>query len=170
MADTHHIKNLKLSINLSGQSLSDESIFDFIKNQITSNNIDPHKISFEITETAAISSLEAAKKLMQKLKNIGCQFSLDDFGSGLSSFSYLKNLPVNNLKIDGSFVRNIANDPIDFAMVKSIHEIGKTMGMSTIAEFVESEEIIEKLKEIGVDYAQGYAISKPASDAIIVRR
>jgi len=107
---------------------------------------------------------------MQQLKKIGCKFSLDDFGSGLSSFAYLKNLPVDILKIDGSFVRNIADDPIDFAMVKSIHEIGKIMGMLTIAEFVETEEIIKKLKEIGVDYAQGYAIARPSDEAVIVKR
>jgi len=170
IAATHHIENLKLSINLSGKSLNDENIFNFIKEQIKSNHVDPRQIAFEITETAAIGSLEAAKKLMQQLKKIGCKFSLDDFGSGLSSFAYLKNLPVNMLKIDGSFVRNIADDPIDFAMVKSIHEIGKIMGMHTIAEFVETEEIINKLKEIGVDYAQGYAIAKPSSEAIIVTR
>jgi len=169
-AHNHHIDNLKLSINLSGKSLNDESIFDFIKEQIKLNRVDPHQIAFEITETAAIGSLEAAKKLMQQLKKIGCKFSLDDFGSGLSSFAYLKNLPVNLLKIDGCFVRNIADDPIDFAMVKSIHEIGKIMGMSTIAEFVETEEIIDKLKEIGVDYAQGYAIARPSDKAVIVKR
>jgi len=169
LSDNHQIHNVRLSINLSGRSLNDKKIFNFINEQITNNNVDPHQISFEITETAAIGSLDAAKTLMQQLKKVGCTFSLDDFGSGLSSFAYLKNLPVNTLKIDGSFVRNIADDPIDFAMVRSIHEIGKIMGMHTIAEFVETEAIIEKLKEIGVDYAQGYAIAKPSSEAVVIK-
>jgi diguanylate cyclase (GGDEF)-like protein len=168
LAETKHIKNIKLSINLSGKSLNDEGIFEFIKKQIKNNKIKPETISFEITETAAISSIDAAKSLMHQLKKLGCQFSLADFGSGLSSFAYLKNLPVNILKIDGSFVRNIADDPIDYAMVKSIHEIGKIMGIKTIAEFVESDAIIDKLKEIGVDYAQGYAIEKPSSVAVVI--
>jgi len=115
----------------------------------------------EITETAAISNLNMAMKFISTLKGLRCRFALDDFGSGLSSFAYLKNLPVDFLKIDGMFVRNIVDDPIDHAMVKSINEIGQVMGMKTIAEFVENNEIKDKLMAIGVDYAQGYAIGKP---------
>ena len=118
---------------------------------------------FEITETAAISNMIVARKFISTLKELGCRFSLDDFGSGLSSFGYLKILPVDYLKIDGMFVKNIADDPIDRAMVKSINEIGQVMGMQTIAECVENEKIKGMLREIGVDYAQGYGIGKPLS-------
>jgi EAL domain-containing protein (putative c-di-GMP-specific phosphodiesterase class I) len=96
------------------------------------------------------------------MHELGCSFSLDDFGTGMSSFSYLKQLPVNHLKIDGSFIRHIESDPIDLAMTRSINEIGHVMGMSTIAEFVENEEIFQLLRQLGVDYAQGYHIAKPA--------
>jgi diguanylate cyclase (GGDEF)-like protein/PAS domain S-box-containing protein len=150
-----------ISINLSGQSLSDNSLLDFISEQFTKTGIDGNKICFEITETAAISNLNIATKFISTLKEIGCKFALDDFGSGLSSFGYLKNLPVDYLKIDGMFVKDIIDDPIDHAMVKSINEIGHVMGMKTIAEFVENDVIKGMLREIGVDYGQGYGISMP---------
>lgn len=149
------------SINLSGQSLTDSDILSFLINQLNEAEIGKGKICFEITETAAISNLSLAKKFILTLKDFGCLFALDDFGSGLSSFAYLKNLPVNYLKIDGVFVKDIVDDPIDHSMVKSINDIGHVMGMKTIAEFVENEFIKGMLKEIGVDYAQGYGISKP---------
>ncbi len=118
-------------------------------------------ICFEITETIAIANLAKAVHLIKELKRRGCRFALDDFGSGLSSFAYLKNLPVDYLKIDGNFIVDIVDDPIDFAMVRSINEIGHVMGINTIAEYVENEKIATKLREIGVDYLQGYAISIP---------
>lgn len=149
------------SINLSGQSLTDSNILDFITMQLDLSGIDGSKICFEITETAAISNLNNATRFISVLKHLGCQFALDDFGSGLSSFAYLKNLPVDYLKIDGMFVKDIVDDPIDHAMVKSINEIGHVMGMKTIAEFVENDVIKGMLKEIGVNYAQGYGIGKP---------
>ena len=149
------------SINLSGQSLTDHNILEFIISQLKSPCIDGKKICFEITETAAISNLNSAMKFISTIKAFGCRFALDDFGSGLSSFGYLKNLPVDYLKIDGMFVKDIADDPIDHAMVKSINEIGQVMNMQTIAEFVENDVIKGMLKEIGVDYAQGYGIEKP---------
>lgn len=149
------------SINLSGPSLTDPNILDFIIELFDSSKIDGNKICFEITETAAIINLNNATKFISKLKNLGCRFALDDFGSGLSSFAYLKNLPVDYLKIDGMFVKDIVDDPIDHAMVKSINEIGHVMGTKTIAEFVENDVIKGMLKEIGVDYAQGYGIGKP---------
>ena len=150
-----------ISINLSGQSLADETIHNFIIDQLAATNVPPGKVCFEITETAAISNLNMATTFIASLKELGCQFALDDFGSGLSSFAYLKNLPVDYLKIDGMFVKDIVEDKIDHAMVKSINEIGHVMGMQTIAEFVENDEIKGMLREIGVNYAQGYGIAKP---------
>ena len=149
------------SINLSGQSLTAPGFIDYILELFSNYNIPAEKICFEITETAAISNMAMASKFIHVMKEQGCYFALDDFGSGLSSFAYLKNLPVDYLKIDGMFVKDIVEDPIDYAMVKSIHEIGKVMNKKTIAEFVENTAIQEKLREIGVDYAQGYAISMP---------
>ncbi|MFZ2168665.1 MAG: EAL domain-containing protein, partial [Methylococcaceae bacterium] len=156
------LENLSLcSVNLSGVSLSDESMLAFISEQFSLWAIPTHKICFEITETAAIANLSYATKFIHHLRERGCLFSLDDFGSGLSSFAYLKNLPVDFLKIDGFFVKDIVDDKVDFAMVKSINEVGHIMGKKTIAEFVENEQIFNLLSERGVDYAQGYGIGKP---------
>ncbi|MFB3058098.1 MAG: EAL domain-containing protein, partial [Gammaproteobacteria bacterium] len=149
------------SINLSGQSISNAQFLNSVIEQIKELNIDPSKICFEVTETAAISNLRAATHFISSLRELGCQFALDDFGSGLSSFGYLKNLKVDYLKIDGIFVKDIADDPIDHAMVKSINDIGHVMGMKTIAEFVESKKIKGMLRKLGVDYAQGYEIGRP---------
>ncbi len=149
------------AINLSGQSLVDDEFHRFVIDRIGKTQIPPQVICFEITETAAITNLSRAAAFITALKALGCKFSLDDFGSGLSSFGYLKTLPVDYLKIDGQFVKDILRDPIDLAMVKSINEIGHIMGKQTIAEYVENKAILEKLVEIGVDYAQGYYIGKP---------
>ena len=130
-----------VSINLSGQSLNSAAFLDFVTSELKSSKIQARKICFEVTETAAISNLSAASTVISKLIELGCQFALDDFGSGLSSFGYLKNLPVKYLKIDGMFVKDIVNNTIDLAMVKSINDIGQVMGMETIAEFVENDEI-----------------------------
>lgn len=150
-----------ISINISGESLSKQETLKFITSQLDYYKIDGSKICFEITETAAISNLIAAGIFISELKKKGCHFSLDDFGSGLSSFAYLKNLHVDYLKIDGMFVKNIASDPIDHAMVKSINEIGHVMNMQTIAEFVENDEIKGMLREIGVNFGQGFGLGKP---------
>ena len=149
------------SINLSGQSITNVNFLDLVISQIKELNLEPGKICFEVTETAAISNLRAATHFISSLRELGCLFALDDFGSGLSSFGYLKNLQVDYLKIDGIFVKDIADDPIDHAMVKSINDIGHVMGMKTIAEFVESNKIKSMLKKLGVDYAQGYEIGRP---------
>jgi EAL domain-containing protein (putative c-di-GMP-specific phosphodiesterase class I) len=149
------------AINLSGASLNDGSFLKFIKEQFEQLKVPPKSICFEITETAAITNLTRAEHFISAMRKLGCQFSLDDFGSGMSSFGYLKYLPVDYLKIDGSFVKDMASDPIDAAMVESINKIGHLMGLKTIAEYVENQEIVGLLKQIGVDYAQGYGIHKP---------
>ncbi|MEH6503302.1 MAG: EAL domain-containing protein [Cycloclasticus sp.] len=154
-------EELYLSINLSGQSLCEDGFAEFIINTVKRYKIKPERVCFEVTETAAIINLSYALKFMAKLKSIGCEFSLDDFGSGMSSFSYLKSLPVDYLKIDGHFVKTMLQDPVDKAMVESIHRIGHVMGLQTIAEFVEDVEMIEVLRTLGVDYVQGYALGKP---------
>jgi diguanylate cyclase (GGDEF)-like protein/PAS domain S-box-containing protein len=151
-----------ISINLSGPSLLDESLIEVILEETREDRVDSSRICFEITETAAIQNLSYASRFMKKLKDEGFTFSLDDFGSGFSSFSYLRNLPVDYLKIDGSFVQSIDESEISYAMVESINSIGHVMGIKTIAEFVKSAEIKRRLIEIGVDYAQGYEIAKPS--------
>lgn len=164
IAHIHHI-----SINLSGLTLSNEALLNHILTTVTNSNIEPSKICFEITETAAIANIVQAKHFISVLREYGCQFALDDFGSGLSSFAYLKNLKVDLLKIDGMFVKDIVTDPIDEAMVKSINDVGHVMGMETIAEFVEDESIKKRLIELGIDYGQGYGLGKPVPiDDILV--
>lgn len=150
-----------ISINLSGHSLTDTGVLAFITAKFNQYNFDASKFCFEITETAAIANIVQAEKFIKELKALGCKFALDDFGSGLSSFAYLKSLPVDYLKIDGMFVKDMIDDKIDYAMVKAINDIGKIMQMQTIAEFVENNDIKNALSEIGVDYAQGYGVHKP---------
>jgi diguanylate cyclase (GGDEF)-like protein/PAS domain S-box-containing protein len=149
------------SINLSGQSLADDKFLPYVIDQFHRSGLDATKICFEITETAAIASFSQANRFIQALKELGCKFALDDFGTGLSSFGYLKHFPVDFLKIDGSFVKEILHDPIDREMVRSINEIGHLTGKQTIAEFAENLEIINMLRTLGVDYAQGYGVSQP---------
>lgn len=149
------------SINLSGQSLGDAVFIAFVLQSLVDAAVPYGKVCFEITETAAISNLQTANSFIATLRQLGCKLALDDFGSGLSSFAYLRNLPVDVLKIDGQFVKDIASDPVSLAMVKSIHEIGGLMGKETVAEFVESQEILDLLREVGVHYAQGYAVGRP---------
>lgn len=157
------------AVNLSGLSLSDETMQAFISEQFSLWGIPTYKICFEITETAAIANLSCATRFINQLRDRGCLFSLDDFGSGLSSFAYLKNLPVDFLKIDGLFVKDILEDKVDLAMVRAINEVGHIMGKKTIAEFVENEQIFNVLYELGVDYAQGYGISEPVPLAELKR-
>jgi diguanylate cyclase (GGDEF)-like protein/PAS domain S-box-containing protein len=149
------------AINLSGQSLGDDKFLPYVIEEFHSSGLDASKICFEITETAAIASFSQANRFIRALKELGCKFSLDDFGTGMSSFGYLKHFPVDYLKIDGSFVKEILRDPIDREMVRSINEIGHLTGKKTIAEFAENDEIIEMLRNLGVDYAQGYGVSMP---------
>ena len=150
-----------VSINLSGNSINDDSFKDYILEQFAIYKIPTSKICFEITETATINNLAEAADFIREIKSIGCKFSLDDFGSGNASYQYLKHLPVDYLKIDGMFVKDMASNKDDYALVKSINEIAHLMGKETIAEYVETDELVELLRDMGVDYVQGYAISRP---------
>ncbi len=157
-----------VSINLSGQSLGDEQMRDFIIEQFETTGIKPERVFFEITETATVANLNRALSFIRALKDIGCRFILDDFGSGLCSFAYLKNLPVDLLKIDGEFVRSMEQDPIRRAMIQSINQIGQVMGLATIAEWVETEATFNLLRDLGVDYVQGYWVHRP--EPLVIKR
>ena len=149
------------AINLSGASLNDDKFLGFLEDALKRTSLACNAVCFEITETVAVSNFSRVREVMQTFKQFGCQFALDDFGSGMSSFSYLKNLPVDYLKIDGTLVRSIVEDAADFAMVEAINRVGRVLGLKTIAEFVETEASLQQLRDIGVDYAQGYAIHRP---------
>ena len=149
------------AVNLSGVSINDASFIDFLRQLLTRFNLPRGLLCFEVTETTAISNLNKAAHLMHELKAMGCRFALDDFGIGMSSFAYLKYLPVDYIKIDGVFVRDMADDPMDRAIVEAINRIALILGLKTVAEYVESASIAERLRAIGVDYAQGYFVAKP---------
>ena len=146
----------------SGASIGDDQFLDYVRESFARFRIPHRAICFEITETTAVTSLSKAADFIGALREPGCRFALDDFGVGVSSFTYLKQLPVDYLKIDGSFVRNMLHDPVDAAMVEAIHRIGRVMGKQTIAESVESVATLEALRSVGVDFAQGNAIAPPA--------
>jgi diguanylate cyclase (GGDEF)-like protein/PAS domain S-box-containing protein len=149
------------AINLSGASLNDDKFLGFLEDSLRRTALVGNQLCFEITETVAVNNFGRMREVMHTLKQFGCQFALDDFGSGMSSFNYLKNLPVDYLKIDGSMVRNIVEDAADLAMVEAINRVGGVLGLKTIAEFVETEATLQRLRDIGVDYAQGFAIHRP---------
>ncbi len=150
-----------LFVNLSATSLSDESLVDFIRGEIAACGLEPGRVGFEITETAAIADFDCARELTRRLHEHGCRVSLDDFGTGMSSFSYLKALTVDFIKIDGSFVRRMRQEAVDGAIVEAVNHIAHISGIRTIAEFVEERSVMEHLREVGVDYAQGWAVEKP---------
>lgn len=156
-------KPLNVAINLSGQSFSNESFLEFVIGWLERINFPASRITFEVTESAAISNMIKAHRFISEVKSKGCQFSLDDFGTGLSSFSYLKELPVDYLKIDGSFIKDILNDPVAETMVSAINQVGHVMKLETIAEYVENDDIKAHLAVMGVDYGQGYGIAKPCA-------
>ncbi len=161
-ANPGHLEQLATaSINLSGATLGDREMGAYIGDEIRRNRVPPQKLCFEVTETAAIADLMRAEEFIEALRKIGCRFSLDDFGTGLSSFGYLRELPIDKIKIDGSFIRSIHKQPADAALVRAMVDIGRSLGKSTVAEFVESEEILSFIRELGVDYAQGYHIGTP---------
>jgi len=155
------VEPFTIAVNLSGTSLNDERFLEYLIQELGKNGLPEGAMCFEITETAAISTLEHVVHFMRELKTRGCRFALDDFGSGLSSFMYLKTLPVDYLKIDGQFVENVARDPIDRSMVEAIGQVGRAMGIRTIAERVESEEVLLELGRLGIAFAQGFHIAKP---------
>jgi len=154
-------KPLHFAVNLSGQSLGNDQFLDFVRSELSRTAVSPDRLCFEITETVAVTNLQKAQLFMKVLKDIGCQFSLDDFGTGLSSFAYLKLFPVNVLKIDGSFVQDIAENEVSRSMVSAIAEIARVMKIETVAEYVESETTLNIVREIGVDWAQGFHVGEP---------
>ena len=157
----------RVFVNLSSDSVNDPQLLEFIRDQMRLTGVPGHKLGFEITETAAMGNLTRANQLLSGLRGLGCSFGLDDFGSGISSFTYLKALAVDFVKIDGLFVGNIVNDAVDLEMVRSITDIAHVMGKKVIAESVESDDVLAKLRELGVDYAQGFALGVPGSLEII---
>jgi diguanylate cyclase (GGDEF)-like protein/PAS domain S-box-containing protein len=157
----HKTKLPTLGINLSGASVSDAGFLEFIRTTLKARDVPARALCFEITETAAITHMKRAVRFMNELRETGCRFALDDFGSGMSSFAYLKNLPVDFIKIDGNFVREMHKDVVDLAMTEAINRIGHVMNIPTIAESVENQETLEMLQELGVNYAQGFHVAKP---------
>ena len=157
------------SINLSGPAIGDEGLLLFILEQFADTDADPKTICFELTETVAVRHLRGTQHLISVLRSRGCTFSLDDFGQGLSSLTHLKHLDVDYLKIDGSFVKDLATDMVDYTIVEAVHRMAQAMGLKTIAEYAECDAIIAKLQQIGVDYAQGYQIHKPEPFATLPR-
>ena len=162
---SHHPESLSqlhvCSINLCAQSLLDRSFVKFVIHTCQNSTIPPERICFELNENDVIAHMTVADRFIRELKNLGCQFALDDFGNSLSSLAYLKRLPVDYLKIDGLFVKEIESDPIGLAMVKSIDQISHVMGKQTIGESVESPTVVKLPREIGIDYAQGYELGAP---------
>jgi len=156
-------RGILYALNVSGQSLSDPEFLDYVIREIEETGVDPHRLCFELTETAAVSRLTDASRFVTRLTALGCQFALDDFGVGMSSFGYLKNFPVHFLKIDGSFVRSMRESQIDRGVVETINRIGHQLGLKTIAEHVESLDLLEPLKLMGVDWAQGHGIAPARS-------
>jgi len=155
----------KVAINLSGQSIGRSDLCEFIKGVLEESKVEPRRVIFEITETDFIKNLERAHLLVTDLQKVGCTFFLDDFGAGFSSLSYMRNLPVDVVKIDGAFLKNIESNPVDFALLQSINEIAHLLGKRTVAEHVNSENIRQLLEEIGIDYGQGYYLGRPEPHA-----
>jgi EAL domain-containing protein (putative c-di-GMP-specific phosphodiesterase class I) len=151
----------RFAINLSGQSLRDAGFLDYVVNEIKASGLPPGLLSFELTETAAVTSLEQAQEFIKRLQELGCQFALDDFGTGSSSLAYLKALSVSCIKIDGSFVRDAIINPRSESMIKAIAQLAKVMCIETIAEYVETDALRIRMADLGVDYGQGFAIGRP---------
>ena len=158
------------SVNLSGRSIGSQTFHKFLRESLTAADIDITQLCFEITETAVVNNVEKSVEFINSIKQLGAKFSLDDFGTGLSSFSYLKQFPVDYLKIDGEFVRDIIEDDKSYVFVRSMTEVGHCLDMEVIAEFVESDTMFNKLREANVDYIQGYQVGKPVSINTLVEQ
>lgn len=168
LADLHNANlTTRFAINLSGRAFDDAELLDIIHGILRDSQLNPSALTFEVTETAAIANLQAARKFISKLKDMGCNLALDDFGTGFCSFTYLKHLPVDTLKIDGSFIQGLVQSKVDQAMVQSMNQIAHALGKTTIAEFVEDHRTLQLLREIGVDYAQGHYLGMPRKDLLI---
>jgi EAL domain-containing protein (putative c-di-GMP-specific phosphodiesterase class I) len=154
-------RELRLEVNISGRSVTDAALLDHIERELAAAAVDPGSLIIELTETAAIANMDQARTFVERLRNIGCRFALDDFGAGFGSFYYLKHLPLDYLKIDGEFVRDLPSSATDQTILRSIVQMAQGLGKKTIAEFVGNEESIELLREQGVDYAQGYHVGPP---------
>ncbi len=152
----------KLAVNLSAQAFDDSAILPLVEDLLAQEKVEPERIVFELTETASLDNIPAAQRMITRLQELGCGFSVDDFGTGFSTFNYLKEFPADSIKVDGTFIRNLAHDPVNLALVRSIHEVARTLGKTTIAEFVETAEDFEALRTLGIDFAQGYYIGRPA--------
>ena len=156
------VTNAKMiSVNLSGKSIGDKNFQNFVHERVSSAEFDREKLCFEITESESINNIDSSIEFIERMRKIGIRFSLDDFGTGVSSFHYLKKLPVDYIKIDGQFVENMIKDPVDYATVRSIQDVAKLLGKQTIAEFVESSEVEDQLRHLGVDFMQGYLRHRP---------
>jgi EAL domain-containing protein (putative c-di-GMP-specific phosphodiesterase class I) len=157
---------INLSINLSGRVVDDPELLPLLKQLLNLSGVNPQNLVFELTETATLANMALAEKLMYELRNLGCRFAMDDFGVGFSSFYYLRELPLDIVKIDGSFIRQLPNSPEDRIFVRALTQMASGLNKLTIAEFVEDEETLKLLAEIGVDYAQGYYIGKPQPEIL----
>ena len=161
-------QHLTLNINLSMYAFQDPTLLPLVRNKLTTTGVAAHRITFEITETAAVANYANTRKIIKKLRKLGCRFALDDFGTGFSSFNYIKQFPVDYLKIDGSFIRNLVYDPVDQQLVKSMTEVARTLNKKIVAEYVENDEILSLLKEYGVDLAQGHFIGCPEKEMLLI--
>jgi len=159
--ERHDTGDTIYNINLTGDTLNDDGTLTYILETIRESKVNPGKLCFEITETAAIRDFSSTGSFMNELRNLGCSFALDDFGTGLSSFTYLKQLSVDYIKIDGSFIRNILDDSEDQAFVKAIHAVSQVMEIQTVAEWVENQQIMDYLADIGIDFVQGFTVAEP---------
>jgi EAL domain-containing protein (putative c-di-GMP-specific phosphodiesterase class I) len=162
------LSTVSFSINLSGDGLQTPAILELIKNKLAYHSLNPSRIMFELTETAAVKNVQKTRETISKLRALGCRFAIDDFGTGFSSFNYIKNYPVDYIKIDGMFICNLLNEPADQILVKSMVDVAHNLGKKVIAEYVENQETVDLLRSYGVDYVQGYHLGKPLPASQII--
>jgi EAL domain-containing protein (putative c-di-GMP-specific phosphodiesterase class I) len=163
-------RDIRLEVNLSGKAFADTELLPMIQRELLERQIDPSRLVLEVTETAAIANIDEAQRFLRTLRGLGCGFALDDFGVGFSSFSHLKHLPVDYLKIDGSFIRDLSHNPVDQHLVRAMVGVARGLGKRTIAEFVTDEETLKLLHEYGVDFAQGFHIREPGPLPVVLSK